>query len=181
MRDGVLSTVFNKADYVRESNLKNSGVATSSANTTFTGTVNTTRTTQTLSSATFTAIQSYSFNNGMVYSLASNDTPITSLSILNIPATPLQTYKFTFIIEPNVKSNPYYLNPTSNKISINETSVSLFGLSNIVLFKRRHWKLKPIWRFIAILRWMASSFANIAFLSTTLLPANENILLYMIV
>jgi hypothetical protein len=69
----------------------------------------------------------------MVYSLASNDTPITSLSILNIPATPLQTYKFTFIIEPNVKSSPYYLKPTTNKTLINETSVSLFGLSNIVL------------------------------------------------
>jgi hypothetical protein len=69
----------------------------------------------------------------MVYSLASNDTPITSLSILNIPTPPLQTYKFTFIIEPNVKSSPYYLKPTTNKILINETSVSLFGLSIIIL------------------------------------------------
>jgi hypothetical protein len=133
LRDGVVSSIFNKADYVRETNLKNSGVATSSANTTFTGTVNTTRTTQTLSSATFTGIQSYSFNNGMVYSLASNATSITSLSILNIPSNPLQTYKFTFIIEPNVINSPYYLKPTTNNILINGTSVSLFGLTNVVL------------------------------------------------
>ncbi len=158
LRDGVLNFVFNSADYVRDLGggglslaqtdalyLKNSGVIVSSANTTFNGTVdvegilNTNRTAKTLSSATtaFTASQSYSFNNGVSYSLASNDTPITSLSILNIPNTPLQTYTFTFTIEPSVKSSPYYLKPTTNKILINETSVIVwadFYLTTFVLY-----------------------------------------------
>lgn len=83
--------------------------------------------------APFTASQSYSFNNGMVYYLDTNSTTITSISLTDIPSSLQQSYIFTFIMKPSALSTPYYLKLNSNMVAINGQSTSLFGLSNISL------------------------------------------------
>jgi hypothetical protein len=69
----------------------------------------------------------------MIYTLASNDTPMTSLSINDIPDTPLKSYNFTFIIQPITVDSPYYLKPNKNIISVNNKSIPLYGLENVSL------------------------------------------------
>jgi hypothetical protein len=155
-RNGLLNTVFNRDDYILQNSggggasqaandaryLKNNGVVVSSAQTTFNSSVNikgvatvdtliAKQNINTVKSGNWSATQSYSFQNGMVYTLASNDTNLTSLAINDLPTTPLQTYTFTFIIEPSVKNSPFYLN--SKSFSINEIPILLGGISNIVL------------------------------------------------
>lgn len=97
------------------------------------GLINAKQTVNNILSGVWSEMQLYSFNDGMMYTLASNATPLTSLRIIDIPTTPLQTYTFKFIIKPDVKSTPFYLKTTSIRISINNASVPLFGLINVVL------------------------------------------------
>jgi sugar lactone lactonase YvrE len=69
----------------------------------------------------------------MVYTLASNDTPMTSLSINDIPDTPLKSYNFTFIIQPITVDSPYYLKPPTDVIIINGKKTPFYGLENVSL------------------------------------------------
>ena len=128
--------------------LKNSGIVVSSASTTFNNTVTIAAQTNvsnlsvsgllcakqnadSLVSATFAAAQTYSFNNGMVYTLTSNSTATTTLAINDIPTT--QSYIFTFIIQPTTANSSWYIVSNTNFISVNGGSAPLYGLQNAVL------------------------------------------------
>jgi hypothetical protein len=85
----------------------------------------------TLTSDVFRSDQLYSFSNGMVYSIISDSTTVNSVSFINIPTTTNQSYIFTFILQPSIASNPYYIKPSSNTIVVNGVSVPLYGLQNV--------------------------------------------------
>jgi hypothetical protein len=173
--NGSLNTIFNNTDYIIINSggggltiaqtdakyLQNSGVTSSSAQTTFQNTVDfkslltvddikvntlasidtltvakllkAKQSTDTLTSDIFRADQLYSFTNGMVYSIISDATVVNSVSFINIPTTTNQSYIFTFILQPSTASNPYYIKPSSNTVVVNGVSVPLYGLSNVVL------------------------------------------------
>jgi hypothetical protein len=69
----------------------------------------------------------------MVYTLASNDTQMTSLSINDIPTSPLKSYKFTFIIKPITVDSPFYLKLTTDVIIINGKKTPFYGLETVSL------------------------------------------------
>ena len=161
--NGTLNSIFNATDYAQSASgstpsqalndaryLKNTGIVVSSASTTFNNTVTIAaqtnvsnlsvsgllcakQNTDSLVSATFAAAQSYSFNNGMVYTLTSNSTATTTLAINDIPTTPQQSYIFTFIIQPTTANSSWYIVPNTNFISVNGGSAPLYGLQNAVL------------------------------------------------
>ncbi len=89
--------------------------------------------TDTLTSGVFQSNQSYSFNNGMVYSIISDSTTVNSVSFIDIPTTINQSYIFTFILRPSSVNSPYYIKPSSNTINVNGVSISLYGLQNVTL------------------------------------------------
>ena len=128
--NGMIKTVFNPEDYSnylnstdqQQKNLINA-LATLQP-------VNSTNISQT---ATFSSSQSYDLNNGLIYSLASNSTVMTTISFTNIPITPQNSYIFTFLLTPSTASTPYYIIPNSNFVTINGTSCPLYGLTNITL------------------------------------------------
>jgi hypothetical protein len=154
--NGYLNTIFNSTDYIPTASagdgltiaqidakyLKNSGIVVSSASTTFNSSVNisglatvdnlnTKKYAENLVSALWSSSQTFSFNDGMVYTLVSNDTVMTSLSISDIPTDPSKSYKFTFIIKPDTLDSPFYLN--TNKIFVNNNYIPLYGLENVSL------------------------------------------------
>lgn len=86
-----------------------------------------------LISSGFTAAQTYSFNNGMVYSLSSDATVMTTVSFTDIPIIAQQSYIFTFIFQPSAVNSGYYLKPNTNNINVNGIAVSLYGLQNVAL------------------------------------------------
>jgi hypothetical protein len=77
--------------------------------------------------------QVYSFSNGLVYSLISDDAVVNSVSFINIPTTINQSYIFTFIIQPSVANSPYYIRTSTNNVSVNGVSIPLYGLQNASL------------------------------------------------
>jgi hypothetical protein len=89
--------------------------------------------TDTLTSVVFQSNQSYSFNNGMVYSIISDSTTMNSVSFIDILTTINQSYMFTFILRPSNANSPYYIRPSSNSINVNGVSIPLYGLQNVVL------------------------------------------------
>ena len=161
VHNGSLNTVFNRDDYVQTSTssgttqvqndsryLRNTGIVVSSGSTTFNNTVNieglatlnnlevsslfkSKQFIDTLVPIVFSSSQSYSFNNGMVYYLVTNNTSMTTLSITDIPTTPMQSYIFTFILRPNTPNNAFYLKPNTNFISVNNISTVFNGLSKL--------------------------------------------------
>ena len=161
--NGSLNSTFNATDYAQNSSssassqtsydaryLKNTGIVVSSASTTFNNTVtiagqatvsnllvsgllNTKQNSDSLVTATFSAAQTYSFNNGMVYTLTSNSTATTTLSINDIPTTPQQSYIFTFILQPTTANSPYWIKPNTSFVSVNGGSAPLYGLQNATL------------------------------------------------
>lgn len=86
-----------------------------------------------LNNSAFTASQKFSFNNGLVYTLDTNSTVMTTILFTDIPITPQQSYKFTFIMKPDIASSAYYLKPNTDFVTINGISSPLYGLSNIIL------------------------------------------------
>ncbi len=172
---GVLNSTFNSSDYIQTNAggsgltiaqtdakyLQISGVANSSAQTTFQNTVDfkslltvdnmqvnalatletltvenllkAKQSTDTLTSGVFQSNQSYSFNNGMVYSIISDSTTVNSVSFIDIPTTINQSYIFTFILRPSSVNSPFYIKPSSNTINVNGVSISLYGLQNVTL------------------------------------------------
>ena len=105
----------------------------------FTGTFTSLQTADALLPVTYSTTPSFSMTNGMVYSLSTTSTATTSIGFTNLPSTPQQTYVFTFILLPSNASNPYYLKPSTNNISVTtvggtiNTSVPLYGIQNIIL------------------------------------------------
>jgi hypothetical protein len=141
--------------------LKNSGTVISSAATTFNSTLNVASLTSlatldvsslatmkdvtisglleakqssdSIFNSTFTADQSFSLLNGMVYFILSDTTQVNSVSFSDIPTDINQSYIFTFIMKPSAVNSPYYIKPSSNTILVNGTSVPLYGLQNVSL------------------------------------------------
>ena len=185
LHNGSLNATFNNTDYIKLPNsggstiaqtdaryLRNSGIALSSANTTFSGTVDigglctvgnieisniatikditvsflgtfkdivvtgllkSTQSSDKITAEVFKADQTYSFSNGMVYSIISDATAVNSVSFINIPTTVNQSYIFTFIIQPSTANSPYYIRPSSNTVNVNGVSIPLYGLQNVSL------------------------------------------------
>jgi hypothetical protein len=185
LHNGSLNATFNNTDYIKIPNsggstlgqtdaryLRNSGIALSSANTTFSGTVDigalctvgnikinntatikdinvsnlgtfkdivatgvlkSTQTSDTLTSEVFRAAQTYSFMNGMVYSIISDATVVNSVSFINIPTAVNQSYIFTFILRPSTANSPYYIKSSTSTINVNNVSIPLYGLQNVSL------------------------------------------------
>ena len=77
--------------------------------------------------------QTYSYTNGMVYTLISSDAVVNSVSFINIPTTTNQTYIFTFIMQPSTANSPYYIKSNNNTINVNGSSIQLYGLQNVSL------------------------------------------------
>ena len=152
--NGSINAIFNSADFVQPTSttqagndaryLRNSGVVVSNGTTTFNssvsvggtlnvGLLNARESTDTMVQATFSANQTYSILNGMVYRLSSTSVAINSISFTDIPTTPLQTYIFTFIITPPAPNNAYYINPNSQMISVNSLPATVYGLQTVIL------------------------------------------------
>ena len=96
-----------------------------------------TQSADTILPVSFSSTPSFSMTTGMVYNLSTNTTPLTSLTLTNIPTTPQQTYVFTFVLLPSTVSSPLYLKPPTNFINItpegsSTVSVPLYGISSVV-------------------------------------------------
>ena len=157
--NGNYNTVFNATDYNTTASssvldgslyLKNSGIVTSSALTTFSNSLDVLGKT-TLSSVDITSllktqkvsdsfvISSYSsvltFNmdTGMVIYMDTNSSTNSSVTFSNIPITALQSYTFTFILKPSTINSKWFISPNSNVITVNSISnIPIFGISNAI-------------------------------------------------
>ena len=157
--NGNYNTIFNASDYNTTASssvldgslyLKNSGIVTSSALTTFSNSLDVLGKT-TLSSVDITSllktqkvsdsfvISSYSsvltFNmdTGMVIYMDTNSSTNSSVTFSNIPITALQSYTFTFILKPSTINSKWFISPNSNVITVNSISnIPIFGISNAI-------------------------------------------------
>jgi hypothetical protein len=102
-------------------------------NLTASGLLKSTQTSDIITAEFFRSDQVYSFTNGMVYSIISDDTAVNSVSFINIPTTVNQSYIFTFIMQPSTANSPYYIRPNTNNINVNGVSIPLYGLQNASL------------------------------------------------
>ena len=151
-RNNEFSSIFNSIDYdVNASSksdpirfndsryLKSSGTTVSS-NAIITNfnslVVNSIKSKQTIDSFTqftFSNSMSFDFNTSMIFSMDISVLQNSSISFVNIPITPLQTYIFTFLIKLSLNSK-FFINPLNNIISLNEFSnVPIYGISNVSL------------------------------------------------
>ena len=150
-RNNEFSTIFNSIDYdvnvpskdpVRFHDsryLKSSGtnISSSAVISSFNGLVtNSIKSKQNIDSftpSTFSTSMIFDFNLNMIFSLDISVLQNSSVSFLNIPITPLQTYIFTFLIKPTINSK-FFINPTNNLINVNEiTTVPIYGICNVLL------------------------------------------------
>ena len=82
---------------------------------------------------TFSNSMSFDFNTSMIFSMDTSVLQNSSVSFLNIPIAPLQSYVFTFLIKPTLNSK-FFINPLNNLINVNEfTNVPIYGISNVSL------------------------------------------------
>ena len=150
-RNNEFSTVFNSIDYdvntpskdpIRFNDsryLKSSGsnVSSNAINTNFNGLVtNSIKSKQSIDSfipSVFSNSMIFDFNVNMIFSMDIILLQNSSVSFINIPVTPLQTYIFTFLIKPTLNSK-FFINPLNNLIDVNEfTTVPIYGISNVSL------------------------------------------------
>ena len=134
--NGYLNTIFNSTDYknnetVNFSQLNVSNLATIQ-NLNVEKLFKAKKSSDTLTTAIFTSDQVYDFaNNGMVYSILSDNTTVNNVSFINIPDLANQSYIFTLIFKTSQINSPYYIKTST--ISVNGVSVTLHGLQNISL------------------------------------------------
>ena len=150
-RNNEFSTVFNSIDYdvnvpskdpIRFNDaryLKSSGsnISSSAVITNFNGLVtNSIKSKQNIDSftpSTFSTSMTFDFNLNMIFSMDISSLQNSSVSFLNIPITPSQTYIFTFLIKPTLNSK-FFINPLNNIISVNEfANIPIYGISNVSL------------------------------------------------
>ena len=150
-RNNEFSPIFNSIDYdvnvpskdpVRFHDsryLKSSGtnISSSAVITNFNGLVtNSIKSKQNIDSftlSTFSASMTFDFNLNMIFSMDISLLQISSVSFVNIPIAPLQSYVFTFLIKPTLNSK-FFINPLNNSINVNEfTNVQIYGISNVSL------------------------------------------------
>jgi hypothetical protein len=92
-----------------------------------------------LAAVAFSTTPSFAMSAGMVYSLSTTATSISSLGFTAIPITPQSTYVFTFVLLPGTANSAWYLKPPSNFLSVTaaggniNTAVPLYGLGAVSL------------------------------------------------
>ena len=125
---------FNDSRYLRSSG---TNVSSSAVITSFNGLVtNSIKSKQNIDSftlSTFSASMTFDFNLNMIFSMDISVLQNSSVSFLNIPITPSQTYIFTFLIKPTLNSK-FFINPLNNIISVNDfANIPIYGISNVSL------------------------------------------------
>ena len=151
-RNNEFSTVFNSIDYdvnassksdpVRFNDsryLKSSGTNVSSNaiitnfNSLVTNSIKSKQNIDSFTPSVFSISMIFDFNVNMIFSMDISVLQNSSVSFLNIPITPSQTYIFTFLIKPTLNSK-FFINPLNNLINVNEfTNVPIYGISNVAL------------------------------------------------
>ena len=122
--NGIINSIFNPQDY--STNVSSNDLLQQSLTT-----IQSSGSLQ--KSATYSSTHTYNYTNGLIYTLATNNIVMTTVSFINVPIYPQQSFVFKFFLTPTPSSSPYYLKPNTNFISINGTSYPLYGLSNISL------------------------------------------------
>lgn len=160
--NGNYNTVFNASDYNTESSssqsvlfndsryLKNSGIVTSSALTTFSNSLDVLGK-STLSSvdvtsllkaqkvsdsfviSSYSSVLTFNMDTGMVIYMDTNSSTNSSVTFTNIPVTAQQSYTFTYILKPSTINSKWFISPNSNVITVNSISnIPIFGISNAI-------------------------------------------------
>ena len=125
---------FNDSRYLRSSgtNVSSNAIITN-FNSLVVNSIKSKQTIDSFTQFTFSNSMSFDFNSGMIFSMDISVLQNSSISFINIPITPLQTYIFTFLIKPTLNSK-FFINPINNFINVNEfTTVPIYGLSNVLL------------------------------------------------
>ena len=125
---------FNDSRYLRSSgtNVSSNAIITN-FNSLVVNSIKSKQTIDSFTQFTFSNSMSFDFNSGMIFSMDISVLQNSSISFINIPITPLQTYIFTFLIKPTLNSK-FFINPTNNLINVNEiTTVPMYGISNVSL------------------------------------------------
>ena len=125
---------FNDSRYLRSSgtNVSSNAIITN-FNSLVVNSIKSKQTIDSFTQFTFSNSMSFDFNTSMIFSMDISVLQNSSISFVNIPITPLQTYIFTFLIKPTLNSK-FFINPLNDIISINEiTTVPIYGISNVSL------------------------------------------------
>ena len=125
---------FNDSRYLRSSgsNISSNAIITN-FNTLVTNSIKSKQNIDSFTPSTFSASMTFDFNLNMIFSMDISVLQNSSVSFLNIPITPSQTYIFTFLIKPTLNSK-FFINPTNNLINVNEiTTIPIYGISNVSL------------------------------------------------
>ena len=125
---------FNDSRYLRSSgtNVSSNAIITN-FNSLVVNSIKSKQTIDSFTQFTFSNSMSFDFNTSMIFSMDISVLQNSSISFINIPITPLQTYIFTFLIKPTLNSK-FFINPINNFINVNEfTTVPIYGLSNVLL------------------------------------------------
>ena len=125
---------FNDSRYLRSSgtNVSSNAIITN-FNSLVVNSIKSKQTIDSFTQFTFSNSMSFDFNTSMIFSMDISVLQISSISFVNIPITPLQTYIFTFLVKPTLNSK-FFINPLNNLINVNEfTNVPIYGISNVSL------------------------------------------------
>ena len=125
---------FNDSRYLRSSgsNISSNAIITN-FNTLVTNSIKSKQNIDSFTPSTFSASMTFDFNLNMIFSMDISVLQNSSVSFLNIPITPSQTYIFTFLIKPTLNSK-FFINPLNNIISVNEfANIPIYGISNVSL------------------------------------------------
>ena len=125
---------FNDSRYLRSSgtNVSSNAIITN-FNSLVVNSIKSKQTIDSFTQFTFSNSMSFDFNTSMIFSMDTSVLQNSSVSFLNIPIAPLQSYVFTFLIKPTLNSK-FFINPLNNLINVNEfTNVPIYGISNVSL------------------------------------------------
>ena len=125
---------FNDSRYLRSSgsNISSNAIITN-FNTLVTNSIKSKQNIDSFTPSTFSASMTFDFNLNMIFSMDISVLQNSSVSFLNIPITPSQTYIFTFLIKPTLNSK-FFINPLNNIISVNDfANIPIYGISNVSL------------------------------------------------
>ena len=125
---------FNDSRYLRSSgsNISSNAIITN-FNTLVTNSIKSKQNIDSFTPSTFSTSMTFDFNLNMIFSMDISVLQNSSISFINIPITPLQTYIFTFLIKPTLNSK-FFINPLNNIIFVNDfANIPIYGISNVSL------------------------------------------------
>ena len=125
---------FNDSRYLRSSgsNISSNAIITN-FNSLVTNSIKSKQNIDSFTPSVFSISMIFDFNVNMIFSMDISVLQNSSVSFLNIPITPSQTYIFTFLIKPTLNSK-FFINPLNNIISVNEfANIPIYGISNVSL------------------------------------------------